>query len=91
VETYRPTTGRPAVPSSDRSVRAQGYSRFIFPVVLRTLFWSYPESCRFFMYISWSLLLKPGAAACAFIGWFGYIAADALEFIEPTTKMRGIE
>ncbi len=43
------------------------------------------------MYISWSLLLKPGAAACAFIGWFGYIAADALEFIEPTTKMRGIE
>ena len=63
------------------------------PLLVRSFFGSYPESCRFFIYISRSLLIALGIAvggapiaAYAFIerayGGFGFIAAaDAFSFI----------
>jgi len=62
------------------------------PLLVRSFFGSYPESCRFFIYISRPLLLAPGIAAggapiaaYAFIEracGFGFIAAaDAFGFI----------
>ena len=62
------------------------------PLLVQSFFGSYPDSCRFFIYMSWSLLLTPGIAAggaptpaYAFIGpayGFGFIAAaDAFGFI----------
>jgi hypothetical protein len=59
--------------------RTQHYCVFMVPFVLKLFFGLYPESCRFRMYVVWSLLLTPpidvagdgvaGTAACAFIAW----------------------
>jgi hypothetical protein len=35
------------------------YCVLTFPLALKLFFGSYPESCRFFIYVAWSLLLTP--------------------------------
>jgi hypothetical protein len=53
------------------------------PLLVKSFFGSYPESCRFLIRASWSLLLTPGmAAGGAVIAAFAFIArVDAFGFI----------